>query len=63
MPAACALNFDRVSLAQRSRIGPVLCNLFETRWTEVRDALLIACGFGKSAIDNEKQNQPENDPI
>jgi mRNA interferase MazF len=46
MPAACALNFDHVSLAQRSRIGPVLCYLSETRWAEVRDALLIACGFG-----------------
>ena len=48
MPAACALNFDHVSLAQRSRIGPVLCYLAETRWAEVRDALLIACGFGSS---------------
>ena len=26
MPAAFALNFDRKSLAQRSRIGPILCN-------------------------------------
>ena len=49
MPAACALNFDHVSLAQRSRIGPILCYLSETRWAEVRDALLIACGFGKSS--------------
>ena len=49
MPAACALNFDHVSLAQRSRIGPVLCDLLETRWAEVRDALLIACGFGPSS--------------
>jgi mRNA interferase MazF len=49
MPAACALNFDHVSLAQRSRIGPVLCDLLETRWAEVRDALLIACGFGRSS--------------
>jgi mRNA interferase MazF len=31
MPAACALNFDHVALAQRSRIGPVLCSLLETR--------------------------------
>lgn len=46
MPAACALNFDHVSLAQRNRIGPVLCSLLETRWVEVRRALLIACGFG-----------------
>lgn len=45
MPAACALNFDHISLAQRNRIGPVLCNLLETRWSEVRRTLLIACGF------------------
>jgi mRNA interferase MazF len=45
MPAACALNFDHVALAQRSRIGPVLCNLPEARWAEVRRALLLACGF------------------
>ena len=48
MPAACALNFDHVSLAQRSRVGPVPCDLLETRWAEVRQALLIACGFGRS---------------
>ena len=46
MPAACALNFDHVALAQRNRIGAVLCSLSETRWVEVRQALLIACGFG-----------------
>ena len=45
MPAACALNFDHVALAQRSGIGPVVCNLPETRWAEVRRALLMACGF------------------
>src|SRR3989442_14469974 len=47
MPAACALNFDHVSLAQRNRIGPVLCSLLEARWLEVRRALLIACGFDR----------------
>jgi mRNA interferase MazF len=46
MPAACALNFDHVSLAQRNRIGPVLCSLSEARWVEVWHALLIPCGFG-----------------
>jgi mRNA interferase MazF len=46
MPAACALNFDHVSLAQRDRIGPILCQLPDSRWSEVRHALLIACGFG-----------------
>jgi len=45
MPIACALNFDHIALAQRNRIGPVLCSLLETRWNEVRRALLIACGF------------------
>jgi mRNA interferase MazF len=48
MPTACALNFDHVSLAQRNRIGPVLCSLLEERWSEVRRALLIACGFVKA---------------
>ena len=46
MPVACALNFDHVSLAQRSRIGPVLCQFPSTRWGEVREALLTVCGFG-----------------
>lgn len=47
MPATCALNFDHVSLAQRDRIGPILCELPDTRWPEVRSALLIACGFAR----------------
>jgi len=46
MPAACALNFDHVSLAQRDRLGPMLCSLPADRWAEVQRALLIACGFG-----------------
>jgi mRNA interferase MazF len=45
MPVSCALNFDHVALAQRDRIGPVICNLPEARWPEARDALLLACGF------------------
>lgn len=45
MPVLCALNFDHVSLAQRSRIGATLCSLPEGRWNEVRRALLIGCGF------------------
>jgi mRNA interferase MazF len=45
MPATCALNLDHVSLAQKGRIGPVLCSLPEWRWPEVRSALLLACGF------------------
>ena len=45
MPLLCALNFDHVSLAQRDRIGSALCSLPESRWPEVRRALLVACGF------------------
>ena len=46
MPVACALNFDHVSLAQRDRIGPLICRLPEVRWPDARRALLIGCGFG-----------------
>jgi mRNA interferase MazF len=45
MPAACALNLDHISLAQRDRIGALICTLREERWEEVRRALLVACGF------------------
>jgi mRNA interferase MazF len=45
MPVTCALNFDHIALAQRDRIGPVICRLPENRWPEVRAALLVACGF------------------
>jgi mRNA interferase MazF len=45
MPVLCALNFDHVALAQRDRIGAALCSLPESRWPEVRRALLVACGF------------------
>lgn len=45
MPVMCALNFDHISLAQRARIGGVLCTLPEARWLEVQRALMIACGF------------------
>ena len=45
MPIACALNFDHVSLAQRDRIGPLICRLPEVRWPEARTALLVGCGF------------------
>ena len=51
MPVACALNFDHVTLAQRERIGPVLCHLPESRWPDVRRALLVACGFGTQRAD------------
>ena len=45
MPAACALNFDHVSLAQRDRFGAVICRFPENRWPEARKAMLKACGF------------------
>jgi mRNA interferase MazF len=45
MPSVCALNFDHVSLAQKARVGALLCTLPDSRWMEARNALLIACGF------------------
>jgi mRNA interferase MazF len=45
MPVACAANLDHVGLAQRARIGATVCELPADRWTEVRRALLVACGF------------------
>lgn len=45
MPAACALHFDHVSPAQRSRMGAVLCHPIEELCDEVRDALLMAYAF------------------
>ena len=47
MPVDCALNFDHVALGQRARIGSKICTLPESRWPEVRSALLIACGFSE----------------
>jgi mRNA interferase MazF len=51
MPAECALNFDHISLAQRDRLGQVICLLPENRWHEVRRALLTACGFGQAKLN------------
>ena len=45
MPVACAINFDHVSLAQRDRLGALICTFPESRWDEVKRALLVACGF------------------
>jgi mRNA interferase MazF len=45
MPAACALNFDHLSLARKERIGATITMLQESRWPEVERAPLIACGF------------------
>jgi len=45
MPAACALNFDHVTLVQRSKLGAVIAELAPTRWPEVEQALLVANGF------------------
>ena len=45
MPVVCALNFDHIALAQRSRFGATLTTLKKERWAEIRAALLIACGF------------------
>jgi mRNA interferase MazF len=45
MPTECVLNFDHVSIVQKGRLGRVICELPEKRWSEVRSALLAACGF------------------
>jgi mRNA interferase MazF len=45
MPVISTLNFDHVALAQRQRLGGIICSLPEERWAEVRRALLTACGF------------------
>ena len=45
MPTRCALNFDHLALAQRSRLGPVIADFPAGRWSEVREALLTACGW------------------
>jgi len=47
MPVVSAVNFDHVSLAQRVRLGATLATLPEARWSEVRSALLLACGFAE----------------
>jgi len=46
MPVVCALNFDHMALAQRERLGARIGSLPENRWPEVRNAILLACGFG-----------------
>lgn len=48
MPVLCAVNFDHLALAQRERIGALICHLPEARWPEVRRAILLACGFGEA---------------
>lgn len=45
MPETCALNCDHVTLAQRSRLGAVITELPPARWSEIEQALLVACGF------------------
>lgn len=45
MPESCALNFDHVTLVQRSKLGAVITELPPTRWPEIEQALLVACGF------------------
>jgi mRNA interferase MazF len=47
MPVISAINFDHVSLAQRSRLGATLSTFPEARWSEARSALLEACGFSE----------------
>lgn len=43
MPESCALNFDHVTLVQRSKFGAVITELPPARWPEIEQALLVAC--------------------
>jgi mRNA interferase MazF len=52
MPVTCALNFDHLSLAQRSRLDSLLAVLPEARWADVEAALLTACGFAPARVDH-----------
>jgi mRNA interferase MazF len=45
MPTTCALNFDHITLAQRSRIGALICTLPAHRWPDIHKSLMTACGF------------------
>ena len=65
MPAARALNFDHVSLAQRDRIGPVLCK-------PVRNAMArsAACATHcvrvrrrRGRLKHHQRRRPENGPV
>jgi mRNA interferase MazF len=40
MPVVSALNFDHIALAQRQRIGTLICSLPENRWPEVERAVM-----------------------
>jgi mRNA interferase MazF len=57
LPTMCALNFDHVGLAQRSRLEAVITTLPSERWKEVEQALLLACGF------TPKDEKPESSPV
>ena len=58
MPVVCALNFDHMSLAQRSRIGPVLCVLLETRWLKCGTRYSSRAVSEDQAIEAAKQARP-----
>ncbi len=57
MPVLCTLNFDHISLAQHERIGAVLCMLPESRWPEVRRALLVACPLWRRRLTARASGQ------
>lgn len=50
MPVTCVLNFDHVSLAQRERVGSLICGFPEARWPDAQSALMVACGFGSNEV-------------
>ena len=49
MLVTCAINMDHVGIVQKKRIGKTICELPRELWTDVRSALLTACGFHEVA--------------
>lgn len=50
LPSRCVLKPEWMRSVERDLIGPRLCGFPETRWPEVRDALLYVLGLGGEAL-------------
>jgi mRNA interferase MazF len=45
LPSPCVLKVEWIRIVERSHLGPLIATLPETRWPEVRAALLDVLGF------------------
>lgn len=45
LPSACVLKPEWIRIVERRHLGPLIASLPETRWSEVRAALLDVLGF------------------